>query len=90
MDEHLPPNIRHHFASYADDLACGANTLEELFELYKALVICLAKAGIQVKASKVKFGVEEISFHNYTINSEHTRPKDENLLPIRNPQLSRN
>ena len=33
MDEHLPPNIRHRFASYADDLACGANTLEELFEL---------------------------------------------------------
>ena len=84
MDEHLPPDIRHRFASYADDLACGANTLEELFELYKALVVCLAKAGIQVKASKVKFGVEEISFHNYTINSEHTRPKDENLLPIRN------
>ena len=84
MDEHLPANIRHRFASFADDLACGADTLEELFELYKALIVCLAKAGIQVKAAKVKFGMEEISFHNYTISRERTRPKDENLLPIRN------
>ena len=42
------------------------------------------KNGYAVKASKVKFGVEEILSHNYTINSEHARPKDENLLPIRN------
>ena len=84
MDEHLSREVRHRFASYMDDLACGADTLEELFDLYRALVSCLAKAGIQVKASKVTFGVEEILFHNYTINSEHNRPKDENLLPIRN------
>ena len=84
MDEYLPREIRHRFATYADDLACGADTLEELFELYKALLNCLDKAGIQVKASKVKYGVEEISFHNYTISKDWTRPKDENLLPIRN------
>ena len=54
MDEHLPRDMRHRFASYADDLACGADTLEELFEMYKALIICLSKAGIQVKASKVR------------------------------------
>ena len=58
--------------------------------MYKALIGCLSKAGIQVKASKVKFGVEEISFYNYTINSEHTRPKDENLLSIRNCQIPTN
>ena len=84
MDEHLPANIRHRFASYADDLACGADTLEELYEMYKALIVCLSKAGIQVKAAKVKFGMEEISFHNYTISKDYTRPKDENLIPIRN------
>ena len=28
--------------------------------------------------------MEEVSFHNYTTNSEHTRPNDENLLPIMN------
>ena len=28
--------------------------------------------------------MEEVPFHNYTTNSEHTRPKDKNLLPIRN------
>jgi hypothetical protein len=48
-------------------MAAGADTLEELFELYKALVTALDKAGIQVKASKVEFGVEEITFHNYRI-----------------------
>ena len=46
-------------------MAAGANTLEELFEIYKALVKTLAKAGIQIKSSKVEFGVEEITFHNY-------------------------
>ena len=84
MDECLPKDIRHRFASFADDLARGANTLEELFSLYKALVECLFKAGIQVKASKVKYGVEEISFHNYTISRDSPRPLEENPLPIRN------
>jgi hypothetical protein len=51
----------------ADDMAAGANTLEELFEIYKALVKTLAKAGIQIKSSKVEFGVEEITFHNYRV-----------------------
>ena len=62
--------------------------MEELFEIYKALVITLDKAGIQVKASKVEFGVEEVTFHNYRViggtgpNSNTTTPKDENLDPI--------
>ena len=43
-------------------MAAGANTLEELFEIYKALVKTLAKAGIQIKSSKVEFGVGEITF----------------------------
>jgi hypothetical protein len=46
-------------------MAAGANTLEELFEIYKALFETLAQAGIQIKSSKVEFGVEEITFHNY-------------------------
>ena len=58
--------------------------MEELFELLKAIVICFQKAGIQVKASKMIFGVTEISFHNYTISKDQTRPKDENLDPIKN------
>jgi hypothetical protein len=46
-------------------------------------------AGIQVKASKVEFGVEEITFHNYRIvggdspMANTTTPKDETLDPIR-------
>jgi hypothetical protein len=60
---------------YVDDMAVGADTLEELFEIYKALIIALDKAGIQIKASKVEFGEEEISFHNYRViggaNGQH-------------------
>ena len=44
--------LRHRFAVYCDDIAAGADTLEELFELLKALIECFDKAGIQVKASK--------------------------------------
>ena len=37
-----------------------ANTLKELFEIYKALTTTLAKTGIQIKSSKVEFGIEEV------------------------------
>jgi hypothetical protein len=55
--------LRHKFAVYCDDIAAGADTLEELYELFEALVCCCAKAGIQVKAAKLKFGVTERTFH---------------------------
>ena len=84
FDQYLPQKWRHRFASFADDVAAGANTLEELFELLKAIIICFDKAGIQIKASKLIFGVQEITFHNYTVSALQTRPKDENLDPIRN------
>jgi hypothetical protein len=70
-------------------MAGEANTLEELFEIYKALVRTLAKAGIQIKSSKVEFGVEAITFHNYRViggtgpMANTTTPKDENLDPIK-------
>jgi len=89
MDAHMPAKYRHCIAMFADDMAAGADTLEELFEIYKALVMALDKAGIQVKASKVEFGVEEITFHNYRIiggdgpMANTTTPKDETLDPIR-------
>ncbi len=57
--------------------------------MYKALVAALDNAGIQVKASKVEFGVEEITFHNYRAiggdgpMANTTTPKDETLDPIR-------
>jgi len=58
--------------------------MEELYDLFEALISCCARAGIQVKASKVKFGVEKVVFHNYTINKEGTEPKEANLCPICN------
>jgi hypothetical protein len=89
MDKYMPARYRQCIVLYADDMAAGADTLKELFELYKALVAALDKAGIQVKASKVEFGVEEITFHNYQIvggdgpMANTTTPKDETLDPIR-------
>ena len=74
----------HKFAVYCDDIAAGANSLEELYDLYEALLCCCSKAGIQVKASKVKFGVKECTFHNYTISKHGVKPKDANLCSIRN------
>ena len=76
--------MRHRFAVYCDDMAAGADTIEELYELFEALICCCYKAGIQVKAAKVKFGVKKVTFHNYTISKEGTEPKEANLCPIRN------
>ncbi len=59
--------LRHKFAVYCDDIAAGADSLEELQELFDALVCCCAKAGIQIKPAKVKFRVKKVKFHNYTI-----------------------
>ena len=81
--------LRHKFAVYCDDIAAGADTLEELYELFEALLCCCAKAGIQVKASKVKFGVKELTFHNYTISKDGMKPKEANLCPIRNMSIPR-
>jgi hypothetical protein len=53
--------LRHKFAVYCDDIAAGANSLEELQELFDALVCCCANAGIQIKPAKVKFGVKKIT-----------------------------
>ena len=57
--------------------------------MLKALIECFDQAGIQVKASMLIFGVREISFHNYTISKDQTRPKDENLCRIRNMSTPR-
>ncbi len=70
-----PKTLRHKFAVYCntDDIYAGADTLEELYELFEALICCCKRAGIQVKASKTKFGMDRITFHNYTITCEGTK-----------------
>ena len=93
MDKHLPPKYRHRIALFADDMAAGANSMEELFEIYKALIQALHLAGIQLKASKVEFGRTECTFHNYTVVGGDgplagtTTPKTENLDPIANSSI---
>jgi hypothetical protein len=89
MDKYMPAKYRQCIAMYADGIAAGADTLEDLFEVYKVLVVALDQAGIQVKAIKVEFGVEEITFHNHRVvggddpMANTTTPKDETLDPIR-------
>ncbi len=72
MDKHMPAQYRHCIDMFADDMAAGADTLEELFEIYKALVTALDKAGIQVKASKVDFA--PFLINNKKIVSNHCTP----------------
>ena len=79
-----PKTLRHRFAIYCDDIAAGADTLDELYELYEALICCCHRAGIQIKAGKVKFGVKKVVFHNYTISKLGTEPKEANLCSFAN------
>ncbi len=60
--------------------------------MFDALICCCARAGIQVKAAKVKFGVKKIIFHNYTITADGIAPKDVNiyLCTIRNLKVPTN
>ena len=44
MDKYIPLEYRHKITLYANDMAARANTLEEISEIYKALVTTLAKA----------------------------------------------
>ncbi len=50
-----PKTLRHRFAVYCDDIAAGANTLEELYDIFKALICCCAKAGIIYRQRKDTF-----------------------------------
>ncbi len=79
-----PKTLRHRFAIYCDDIAAGADTLEELYELYEALICCCHRAGIQFKAGKVKFWVTKVVFHNYTISKLGPEPKEANLCSFAN------
>ena len=76
--------LRHRFAMYCDDISAGADTLEELYDLLEAIICCCYRAGIQVKAGKLKFGVREVVFHNYTISKEGTAPKAVNISAFAN------
>ncbi len=78
--------MRHRFEIYCDDIAAGADTLEELYDLLEALICCCHRAGIQIKAGKLKFGVSSVVFHNYTISKEETEPKAANICSFINMQ----
>ena len=46
MDKYLPAEYRHRIAMFADDMAAGADTLEELLAIYKALVIARSSSNV--------------------------------------------
>ena len=39
-EEGNPKTLRHKFAVYCDDIAAGANSLEELADLFEVLICC--------------------------------------------------
>jgi hypothetical protein len=79
-----PKPLRHRFVIYCDDIAAGADTLEELYELLEVLICCCYRAGIQIKAGKLKFGVPKVIFHNYSISKKGTEPKEADLCSFAN------
>ena len=68
-----PLHLRRRFAIYCDDIAAGADTIPELYVMFEALISALHRAGIQVKAAKVKFGVRKVTSHNYTITANRSQ-----------------
>jgi hypothetical protein len=76
MDTYLSAKWRHHFALYANDIAAGADTLEELFELLKALIECFDKAGIQVKAINLIFGSDAAQRRKPMSHTQHVHSKE--------------
>ena len=38
--------LRHKFTVYCDDICAGADSIEELYELFEALICCCKRAGI--------------------------------------------
>ena len=72
---------------FRERFACGYNSLDKLHRMFGALISCFKRGGIQVKASKVKFGISKITFHNYTITASGTEPKEANLFPIKNMKI---
>jgi hypothetical protein len=84
-----PQMLRHRFAIYCDDIAAGADTLEELYALLEALICCCNRAGIQIKAGKLKFGVPKVVFTfitTHTISKDGTEPKAANICSFINMQ----
>jgi hypothetical protein len=47
-----PKTLRHKFAVYCDDIAAGANSLDELYDLYEALLCCCARREYKSKPAK--------------------------------------
>ena len=62
MDKYLPAEYRHRIAMFADDMAAGADTLEELLALYKAMTLTKQES----KSKQVKWSSEWRRSHSTT------------------------
>ncbi len=74
-----PKTLRHKFAVYCDDICAWADTLEELYELFEALICCCKRAGIQVKASKTKFGMDAWIGLPFTITPSLVKERNQRM-----------
>ena len=50
LGKYIPREYRNRFALYADDIAAGADAMEDPLQLFQMLIKCLDKSGIQAKA----------------------------------------
>ena len=90
MNSLLPAKAREHIANFADDFIGGADTREELIELFDQFLEMCIKAGITINPKKVRFGYEDEQFYGYRLNKGRITPADRNLDPVRRMSIPKN
>ena len=70
LDKYLSSEIRYRFACYADDITAGANTLEELFVMFKAL-----STKVEYRSRPRRSSLDTCPFSSTTIISLKTKPR---------------
>ena len=72
-----------HIANFADDFCGGANTHEELLQVFGDFLEMCSESRITLKASKIAWGYETATFYGHYIGDGTITPSDKNLDPVR-------
>ena len=86
MQKHLSDKSRNHIANFADDFIGGADTIEELLEIFEDFINMCAKAGITLNPEKVRFGHTTETFYGHNLTNGKIEPSDKNLSPVKKMQ----
>ena len=79
----LNPRSRNNIANFADDFCGGADTIPGLLQVFEDFLEMCLKAGIMLKPSKVKFGLNKVQFYGYELGHNTIQPAEKNLDPIK-------